>query len=176
MKLESLRFPIGRFNPDSNRSIKQCIETIESFPFSISSEVISLSEKELGFRYRPEGWTIYQLVNHCGDSHMNALIRFKLTLTEDTPTIKPYKEGLWAELSDSEEFSIHYSLSILEGVHKRWAIILNNMHEKQFDRNYFHPEDGIAYPLRLALKLYDWHCHHHLEHIKLAKTAKGKWL
>lgn len=175
--LESLRYPIGRLNlPDeiTEEQLNKRIQTIDSFPERVRNLMESLSVEELDWRYRPDGWKIRQLVHHCTDSHMNSVIRFKLALTEDLPTIKPYLEDKWAELPDSDA-PISISLSLLDGLHDRWTILLKSMSEDEFKRKLFHPEQGRELTLILMLGLYAWHCNHHLAHIKQALDAAGKY-
>ncbi len=106
------------------------IKTIENFPSDIYGEIGQLDDNGLNLKYRQEGWSIRQIVHHCADSHMNSFIRFKLALTEDTTTIRPYYEDRCAELPDSSNSSIEYSLKILEGLHSRWTILLKTLNEE----------------------------------------------
>ncbi|MCB9248004.1 MAG: putative metal-dependent hydrolase [Ignavibacteriales bacterium] len=171
----NLRYPIGKFEKPTlitPKIFSEWIKTIELFPAMITKEVESLSEKELTLRYRENGWNIRQIVHHCADSHMNSFIRFKLALTEDNPTIKPYFEDRWAELNDVVEAPIKNSLQIIEGLHERWILLLNSMNEAQFERTFFHPENNKKVNLKENLGIYAWHCNHHLEHIRLAKKNK----
>lgn len=176
MDLESLRFPIGKFQaPDtySSDTIESYIQTIESFPHKLEVEVKHLSESQLDTPYRPNGWTIRQVINHCADSHINALIRFKLALTEENPTIKPYMEAKWAELADSKQMSIEPALLMLKGTHERLAIILRSMTVKDLKRTFIHPEHDKVVSLDENIGLYAWHCEHHLAHITSLKKRKG---
>lgn len=121
MNIEKLKFPIGKFQaPEEYTSeiLIDCINEIAVFPENIRKETLHLTENQLNTRYRPDGWTIRQVVNHCADSHINSFMRFKLTLTEEKPIIKPYREDLWAELSDSKNIEIEPALDILNGIHK----------------------------------------------------------
>lgn len=176
MDIESLKFPIGtfHFNPDVTQDeFENWKVTIESFPQKIKEVVAILSIDKLQWKYRPEGWTIKQVVHHCADSHMNSLIRFKLTLTEETPTIRPYEEQLWAELEDGLSDHLFASLQILEGVHHRWTNIFVNMKVSDWEKMYFHPASQKLFSLKEALGLYAWHCEHHLAHIHQALKYKG---
>ncbi len=170
--LEDLKYPIGQIKfPEiiSENHISEWIKTIEDFPALVEEEVKTLNSIELNYKYRPEGWNILQVVNHCTDSHMNSIIRFKLTLTEENPTIKPYEEALWAELSDSTNYSVSDALVLLTSLHKRWVFLLKNMSSNDFKRTFIHPEGNEKITLAENLCIYDWHCHHHLQHIKNAK-------
>ncbi|MGK4566372.1 YfiT family bacillithiol transferase [Flavobacterium sp. 3HN19-14] len=116
-----------------------------------------------------------QVVHHCADSHMNCLVRFKLTLTEETPTIKPYDESKWATLKDSLNDDISDSLKIIEGIHAKWVILLKSMNEKQFSRRFFHPESQKTFALDEITGFYAWHCNHHLAHIEQALSHKNQF-
>lgn len=168
---EDLRFPIGRF--DSKMTVTkeirdQFIETIESYPEILFEEIKNLRDEQLDTAYRPEGWTVRQVAHHVADSHINAYVRFKLALTEDAPTIRPYFEERWAEIDDSK-MPIDVSMQIIRGVHARWTTILHSMSDADFQRKLVHPDSG-EWTLEKMLGLYDWHSRHHLAHItKLAK-------
>jgi hypothetical protein len=170
--LEKLKYPIGKFQKPKNIDkfqIEDWIKIIKGFPDKVVNEVKNLTEKELEKQYRPDGWTITQVVNHCADSHMNSFIRFKLTLTEDTPTIKPYFENLWAELPDSKNFPIESSLEILKGLHERWVNLMENLSEIELEKEFLHPESKERISLKTNIGIYAWHCEHHLAHIVNAK-------
>lgn len=171
---EDLRFPIGKFDRDLDitKEIRnRFIETIENYPDVLYEKTKNLSDEQLDTPYRPEGWTVRQLIHHIADSHTNAYIRFKLALTEDVPTIRPYFEDRWAEIDDSK-MPIDVSLQILRGIHARWSVILHSMSDEDFGRKLIHPDSG-EWTLEKMLGLYDWHGHHHLAHItELAKRKK----
>ena len=176
--LEQLKYPIGQFEkPDSIESnhIQEWIDAIQSFPQSVEEQVKGLTKESLQWPYRPEGWTIHQVVHHCADSHSNCLIRFKLALTEENPTIRPYLENKWAELSDTSEVDIDASLKILEGLHTRWTVLLKNLSATDLRRTFVHPEHNEQFSLAEAIGMYSWHCNHHLEHIKQAKHFQGRF-
>lgn len=172
MTIEQLKFPIGQFTKPreiTTEILKQYISDIETFPSRLKKEILNVSESQLDTGYRPGGWTIRQVVNHCADSHMNCLIRFKLALTEDNPTIKPYFEDRWAELSDSKTMAVDPALKMIEGIHERWTVLLKNLTETDWKRTFFHPESGKQFPLDETLGFYAWHSNHHLAHIISAK-------
>ncbi len=167
-----LRYPIGKFVPPTTLSlseIKDHIQVIKAFPAQLKHEVNG--QFSLDKPYRPGGWTVRQVIHHCADSHMNCFIRFKLALTEDNPTIKPYLEHLWAQSSDYLDMDVSHSLQILEGLHARWAKLLESLSEEQLNRTFHHPESKNDMSLKLAIALYAWHCQHHLGHVKL--VSKG---
>lgn len=172
---DDLRFPIGKFSrPSSYDAATRAtyIETISRTPANLRAAVRGLSETQLSEPYRPGGWSIRQVVHHVPDSHMNAYVRFKLALTEDAPTIKPYEEAKWAELEDSRTTPIEVSLTLLDAVHDRWVRILRAMSASDFSREYTHPELGRN-PLDFMLALYAWHGPHHVAHVAAVRARKG---
>jgi hypothetical protein len=167
----NLQFPIGQYiKPETitNKQIDSYIQTIESFPNRLKELVINLSEDQLNTTYRPGGWTIRQVIHHCADSHMNSLTRFKLALTEEKPTIKPYFEEKWAELADSKLMPIAPALQMLNGIHARWTVLLKSLTKSDLSRSFIHPEHGKEFRLDENIGVYAWHCDHHLAHIQLA--------
>lgn len=175
MNIEQLRYPIGKFEKPSTITsdiLSGWINDISSFPVKLIGEVKHLTNEQLDTQYRPDGWTIRQVVHHCADSHMNALVRIKLTLTEDQPTIKPYFEDRWAKLTDSKTLTISPSLKMIEGIHNRWSVLLKNLTEEDFGRAFIHPEHGRKIRLDESTGLYAWHCNHHLAHITETKNRK----
>lgn len=174
--MDHLKYPIGHFNKPqaiTEKVLHQYIESISSFPARLKKEVEHLSDLQLDTPYRVDGWTIRQLVNHCADSHMNSLIRLKLALTEDQPIIKPYYEDRWAELIDSKTICIEPALKMLEGIHERWTMLLNNLSTEQLERVFIHPEHGMAVRIDENISTYAWHCDHHLAHITVLKKMKS---
>jgi len=175
MDIEALKYPIGKPKIPAkieSAHIQDWIQAIQQFPSLVAKEVMHLTDKELHCKYRPDGWTIQQVVGHCIDSHMNSTIRFKLALTEDTPTIKPYDEAPWAELTDTVNFSIQSSATLLAGIHQRWVFLLEQLNDSQLKRTYLHPEGNELVTLEEGLAIYAWHCNHHLQHIINAKAFK----
>lgn len=176
MTLHELKFPIGEYRkPEviTPAMHAQYLRDIESFPARMEAATKNLSDEELDTRYRPEGWTIRQVVHHCADSHSNSLTRFKLALTEDRPVIKPYEEALWAELPDSKILPIGSSLQMLDGIHERWVVLLKAVTEEQLQRTFFHPESKREISLAEHTAIYAWHCNHHLAHITSLKDRMG---
>lgn len=175
--MQNLQYPIGKFiapTTFASADLSNYISIIESFPDLIKNLTAGLTESQLETPYRPEGWTIRQVVHHCADSHMNSIIRFKLALTEDKPTVKAYQEAEWANLNDSKTANIDASLKIIEGVHQRWVIILKSMSDSDFNKTFIHPVSGKEVALQTATALYAWHCEHHLAHINLALMHRGQ--
>ena len=163
---EDLRYPIGKFEkPDeiAPESRKDFINEIGELPNKLNAAIKDLSDEQLDTPYRPAGWTVRQTVHHVADSHLNSIIRFKLALTEDAPTIRPYYEDRWAELGDSF-MPVESSIKIIEGLHHRWTTFLNAMSDTDFQRKLIHPESG-EWTLEKMLALYVWHGKHHTAHI-----------
>ncbi|MGD1045503.1 MAG: YfiT family bacillithiol transferase [Bacteroidota bacterium] len=175
MTIEELKYPIGKFvkpNTFTPEILSQYIHTIELFPSKLRTEVEKLTDEQLDTPYRPDGWTIRQVVHHCADSHMNSVTRFKLALTEDKPTIKPYFEDRWAELADSKSMPIEPALKILEGLHQRWVVLLKSLTKEDLEKSFIHPEHGKELRLNATLGIYAWHCNHHLAHITSLKQLR----
>lgn len=167
--LDTLRYPVGRFErlkaPLDRAARSAHIDTIESMPAGFRSLVAGLPDSRLDTPYRPGGWTIRQVVHHVPESHMNAYIRMKLAVTEDTPAIKTYEEQLWAELPDARTCPVDMSLALLDALHCRWAAFLRLLPEREFGKAFTHPEWGRV-TVDEALAMYAWHCRHHTAHIK----------
>lgn len=175
-KLEEKKYPLGNFiAPEviTDTDIDDYIRILKDFPAKIKNMVEEWNDEQLDTPYREGGWTVRQLINHLSDSHMNSYIRFKLALTEDNPTIKPYDEAAWAELQDSFTIDIKPALQILKGLHKRWVYELQSLTNKEFESTFHHPEQGRNITLRESIAFYAWHCNHHFAHIENLKKEKG---
>jgi uncharacterized damage-inducible protein DinB len=171
-----LRYPVGKFNweaPINDADLPMLIAAIAETPGALRGAVRGLSPDQLATHYRPGGWTVKQVVHHVPDSHLNAYTRFKLALTEDEPTIKPYDEAAWAELPDSRKVPIDVSLDLLDALHLRWVALLRSMDPGDFNRTLRHPEHGRILTLRQMLGLYAWHGRHHVAHITSLKKREG---
>ncbi len=174
--LYKLRFPIGSFHTPESISkamITTWINEIEAFPKAVAAITEHLSVDQLNWIYRPDGWTIKQVVHHCADSHMNCIIRFKLALTENTPTIRPYYENRWAELSDGTYNDLTDTLSLLHGLHAKLGRLMRQLSDEDLKREFIHPEHGKRFRLDETIGIYAWHSNHHLAHIKQAIVYKG---
>ena len=174
-QLESLRYPIGRREKPSQVTPAHraaWITAIAAAPAALRKVVAGLSEEQLDTCYRPSGWTIRQVVHHLPDSHMNAYIRFRWTLTEEEPVIKTYREVSWAELPDGKAGDVELSLNLLEALHRRWVVLLGALEEEDWSRTCVHPEDG---PMSLDdfLAVYAWHGKHHIAHIQSLRERRG---
>ena len=165
--MEDLRYPIGKYIPQpfSAEQLSKWIIDIRYLPNHLENAVLNLDEHQLQTPYRPEGWTVHQLVHHVADSHMNAYIRFKLGLTEINPVIKPYDEAEWAKLNDTKNLPINISLTLLFALHTRWVVVLENIKEEEWSRTVFHPEQNKEITLWHLLGMYAWHSLHHTAHI-----------
>jgi uncharacterized damage-inducible protein DinB len=148
------------------------METLRRLPERLRSAVSGLNQAQLDTPYREGGWTVRQVVHHLADSHANSVIRFKLALTEDWPTIKPYDEAAWARLDDSARLAIDGSLVFLDALHARWVVLLESMTDADFERGYVHPENGRQ-TLERALAIYEWHSRHHVAHITGLREREG---
>ena len=164
--MDQLRYPIGRFERPGTLSAtdrESAISEIEVLPGQLSAAVANWDDKRLDTPYRPDGWTVRQVLHHVADSHMTSYLRFKLALTEDEPTIKPYKEDEWAKLADATA-PVQPSLDLLSLLHHRWVLLLRSIEPDQWNRTFRHPERGLM-RLDTNLMLYAWHGKHHLAHI-----------
>ena len=177
--MEDLRYPIGKFEwlpPENDEQMTKrrvhYIDVLAKLPPNLASAVKGLTEQQLDTPYRPDGWTVRQVVHHVPDSHLNAYVRFKLALTEFEPSIKTYKEDLWAKLPDSEQTPIETSLRLLQALHGRWVTLLQSMSAEDFARTLRHPESGVL-SLDRMLALYAWHSAHHTAHITALRKRMG---
>jgi hypothetical protein len=176
-ELEKAKHPIGLFIKPvkiTPEIIKDYISSISALPERLRKETGHLTEAQLDTSYREGGWTIRQLVHHLADAHINGFIRFKLALTEENPTVKPYDENEWARLVDTKTMPIEPGLQIITGLHTRWTVLLKSMSGEEFRKTYFHPEHGKKLNLDEVLGEYAWHSDHHLAQITELKKRK-KW-
>jgi hypothetical protein len=170
-----LRYPIGQFQydgPHTDEQRQRLIDQIAETPTRLRAAVEGLSPQQLDTPYRPGGWTVQQVVHHLPDSHLNSYIRFRLALTEDEPTIKPYYEERWAELDDARHAPIDISLALLEALHHRWVLLLRSLRTQEFARTFIHPELGLV-SLDMNVSLYAWHGRHHVAHITSLRRRMG---
>lgn len=165
--MTDLRYPIGKYEPQpfSERQKLSWLQDLTFLPDELERAVQNLDEQQLATPYREGGWNIKQVVHHVADSHMNALIRFKLGLTEDNPTIKPYDEAAWARLNDVELVPINVSLTLLHGIHLRMVSTIRGLSEAAWQRTLVHPEYNRQMTLWYLLGNYAWHGKHHVAHI-----------
>lgn len=165
--MNDLRFPIGKFKyegPPNEEQKHLFLEEVAQTPVKLRAAVKGLSDAQLDTPYRPEGWTVRQVVHHVPDSHLNSYVRFKLALTEVDPMIKPYAEDRWAELADTKATPVEVSLTLLDSLHDRWIRLLRSLTPEEWKRTFRHPALG-SMPLDKTLALYAWHGKHHVAHI-----------
>jgi hypothetical protein len=170
-------FPVGRFvAPEAITPAdrERFLIEIEEAPARLRAAVSGLTEAQLDTPYRDGGWTVRQVVHHLPDSHLNSYTRFRLALTEDEPTIRPYQEDRWAELPDARTAPVEISLALLESLHRRWVLLLRSLTPEQWALRFRHPDLGTV-PLERNLALYAWHGRHHVAHITSLRERRG-WL
>jgi hypothetical protein len=173
--MTDLRYPIGKFKfegPTTPEQKEEQLNQIEQAPIRLRAAIKGLSDQQLDTPYRPEGWTVRQVVHHVPDSHLNAYVRYKLALTEDEPTIKPYAEDRWARLADTQATPVEISLAMLDALHDRWVRLLRSLQPEDWKRAFRHPELGLV-TLEKNLALYAWHGRHHVAHITSLRERNG---
>ena len=169
MSDERLQYPIGKFSPKENytaEEITSLINSIENLPGKVEGVFKKFSPKQLDTSYRPGGWTARQVIHHMADSHMNAYIRFKWSLTEDTPLIKAYNEKDWAETYETKQ-DPGLSVDLLRSLHAKWITLLRALSKDDLQKSFVHPETGKNVRLDRLVALYAWHGEHHLGHLKI---------
>jgi hypothetical protein len=174
--LEKLKYPIGKVNIPKNITeavIATWVSTIENHPRKLAKLVQDLDNNQLDTQYRPEGWTIRQVIHHLSDSHHNSYTRFKWTLTEEKPIIKAYYEERWAELFDGKTAPIELSLNNLTALHAKWVFLLKGLSFKDLDKIFIHPSANEEVSLKENIGIYAWHCEHHYEHINQLLIRKN---
>lgn len=167
-EIEVLAYPIGKFELPleyDETLIQKWIDRLEVSPKWYDTAIENLDEAQLKTPYRPEGWTVMQVVHHVADSHMNAYVRFKWALTEDAPTLKPYLEKEWAKLPDVFDVPVNVSVTMLHALHRRWVSLLRNMTEADWKRRITQPDKNRTMELWQLLAMYAWHTKHHFEQI-----------
>jgi len=173
---DDLRYPTGKFSfesevtPDKRAKF---VAAIREAPGAFRAAVRGLNDAQLNTPYRPDGWTVRQVIHHVPESHMNAYTRFKLAITEDNPTIKPYDENAWAKTADVGREPVETSLVLLDALHKRWVTLLETMKPEDFSRTVFHPEHNREMNLDFLLQMYAWHGRHHAAHITGLRSRNG---
>jgi hypothetical protein len=174
MSDEHLRYPVGRFSPKDSYSmdeIHQHIARIAELPNDVRGITITLSMEQLATPYRPGGWTALQVIHHLADSHLNAFIRTKWALTENTPMIKAYDEKAWAETPETS-LDAMLSLELLSALHLKWTALLRKLSPVELDKKFLHPETKKEVPLSRNIALYSWHGEHHCGHLKIVANMR----
>ena len=174
--MESFQYPIGKYSPQpfSQQQLTGWLLDIRFLPQHLEHAILNLDEAQLATPYRPEGWTVHQLIHHVADSHMNAYIRFKLGVTEEVPVIKTYDEAAWANLADTDNLPVNVSLTLLHALHMRWMEVLKSITEAQWERTVFHPGLNTSVTLWHLLGMYAWHGRHHTAHVTVLREQM-KW-
>jgi hypothetical protein len=172
---DDLRYPNGKYLPQpfSHQQKEKWLLDLKFLPSELELAVQNLDAYQLETPYRTGGWTVRQLVHHVADSHINAYVRFKLALTEQNPTIKPYEQDDWVNLDDVETVPINVSLTLLHALHQRWHSAIENLSEDEWERTMFHPEHKKQISLWELLGMYAWHGKHHTAHITSLRERKG---
>lgn len=174
--MEDLKYPVGRFDAGAevpHIARVKLIDSIAATPRRLRDAVAGMTDTQLDTPYREGGWTVRQVVHHVPDSHLNAYTRFRLALTENGPTIRPYNETLWANLDDAAHAPVDISLDLLDALHRRWTLLLRTLTPEDYQRPLRHPDNG---PMTIGtlLRLYEWHGRHHLAHVTGLKS-RMKW-
>lgn len=173
--MSDLRYPLGELTvPETiTDAIRQTwIAELEAAPALVRAAVAGLTDEQLDTPYRPGGWTVRQVVHHLPDSHVNAYVRFRLALTEEAPVAKTYEENRWVELPDAKGAPLEVSLVLLEALHRRWVLLLQQLTPADWERSYTTTE-GVTNSLNKALALYSWHGRHHAAHITSLRQRMG---
>ena len=172
---EDLRYPIGHYEPQAyaDELRETWLAEIKFLPQAIEHAITNLTEEQIHTPYRDGGWTVHQLVHHVADSHINAYCRFKLGLTENAPTIKPYEENLWVETADVTNLPINISITLLHALHAKWYEMLKDLSAGDLQRTIYHPEQKKEITLWVLLGMYAWHSRHHVAHITALRSRKG---
>ncbi len=173
---EQLSYPIGRYSTPASyaaENIQEWISIIEALPNWLDICIENLDETQLQTPYRPGGWTVIQVLHHIADSHMNAYIRHKLTMTEDNPTIKPYEQDKWAVLGDVSAIPVNVSITLIHALHRRWGAFLKSLKPEDWERTFYHPEHQHSITLWDSLASYAWHSRHHMEHVRQLRERMG---
>lgn len=170
-----LRYPIGKFQyegPYTPARREELIEVLSELPGRMQAAVAGLTPQQLDTPYRDGGWTVRQTVHHVAESHMHSFLRFRLAITENNPTIKPYDEAACANLVDSREEPVEVSLTLLDALHRRWVTMLNAFQPDDWQRTFTHPDRGPM-TLDMTLGIYAWHSRHHTAHITELRKRMG---
>ncbi len=173
--MADLQYPIGRFVEDpgvTEEKRRHWIGEIAAAPGLFRRAVAELTPAQLDTPYRPEGWTVRQVVHHMADSHAHVYMRFRMALTESEPAIPAYNNAAWAELADAKTAPPEVSLALLDALHHRWVLLLRSLNPADFARTFRRP-DGSRVSLDRALQMYAWHARHHAAHITGLRERMG---
>ena len=173
--MEHLKYPIGKFSPQTDYSqaqIDEFIYNLKSLPENLNEILKNISDNDYQKQYRDGSWTVKQLVHHIGESHLNAYIRIKLALTEDNPTIKPYNENEWVKTEENNLLDAAVSLKLIDAIHKKFVCLAQTLRKNELNRTFYHPQSKRNFKISDMLCLYSWHSLHHTAHIKIALGSK----
>lgn len=170
-----VRYPIGKHQmvPFSQEEKEARLADILFLPRMLEYAVLNLNDDQIQTPYREGGWTVNQVIHHVADSHMNAFIRFKLGLTEDNPTIKPYIQSAWGETADVTAVPVNLSITLLHALHNRWYELLKTIKDDEWERTIYHPEQERKITLWELLLIYAWHGKHHAAHVTNLREQMG---
>jgi uncharacterized damage-inducible protein DinB len=169
------RFPVGKFvfTEPAAPLRKGCIAQFREAPGLLHAAVQGLTKEQLSSRYRPEGWTLAQVVHHLAESDANAYPRLKYALTESAPpSVMVAPQELWAELPDARSADIANSLAMFEAIQLRWADAWESLSEKDFQKQWRHTWFGLV-TVDFLLQQYAWHARHHTGHITTHRKTMG---
>jgi DinB superfamily len=176
MMMEDLQYPIGKFSPKESYTpdeLSAFMARIESLPTRLEEAIKSFTDQQLDTPYREGGWTVRQVIHHVADSHLNAYIRCKWTLTEDSPVIKAYNEKLWATTPEAK-LDPSISIDLIKAHHRKWVALLKGLSPTDWEKHFIHPESRKEIKIKNLVGLYAWHGDHHLAHITNLKD-RMKW-
>ncbi|WP_027409871.1 YfiT family bacillithiol transferase [Anoxybacteroides tepidamans] len=174
--MDKIRYPIGTFEKPASfqeEDLKKWIDDIRQLPNGLREAVSGLNAEQLNTSYREGGWTVAQVVHHLADASMNAFLRTKWTLTENVPSIRPFDENAWAETIDARSLSVDFSLRLLEGIHGRWAQLLESLAMEDFQKTFYHEGTKATVDLYTLVAMYAWHGKHHTAHIQQLRSRMG---
>jgi hypothetical protein len=149
------------------------IARIRQLPQQVAELTTGLTPEQLTTHFIVGEWSVAQNVHHLADSHLNSYIRLKLILTEENPTIRPYDQDLWAMTPEANSPDLSASLTLLAGLHQRWADLFASLDEGQWQRTGNHPESGVITPATL-LTSYAEHGEGHLDQMQRTLAAQPK--
>lgn len=173
--VEVLRYPVGRLKPVDTATPEQRVSWIadlEGLPAALRTAVDGLDDSHLDVPYRDGGWTVRQVVHHVADSHVNGYIRFSLAVAEEGRTVMLYDQAAWAAQAFPRRGPVEPSLTLLDGLHARWASTARALRPEEYRRTVEHPEDGTL-SVDALLNTYAWHSRHHVAHITALREREG---
>ena len=172
---QQLKYPIGKFSPKSSYSaddFEQDLLALLALPVHLEKSIEGLDQSQLDTPYRPGGWTVRQVVHHLADSHMNAYIRTKWTLTEDKPVIKAYNEKDWANTLEND-INPQLSIALIRALHTKWVMLIRKIPFGELSQSFIHPDTNREISLERMVQIYAWHSRHHVAHITALRGRSG---